>query len=691
MKKKIITILTPLALVGYMMFQGGCIKENFDTIPLIKDSSTLVTTASIAEIKAITNTTLVKKVKDLATTTPLWQTIQNRNTASGVADITSIVIEGFVTTSDSTGNFYEVFTIQDATGGIDFKVNTSDLYTTYRLKPGQKVKIKLNDLYLGYYKGIYQFGGAIVELGIMKLVGLPPAELNRFVERTGFRKKLIPDTVTLAQLNNSYIQKLVCIKDVQFKDPFNAFSIPGVNTNRTLVDCSGNNTLILRTSGFATFAQDMVPSGNGTITGVLSYYDPTKQLYIRDLSDIKFTKPRCGAVAPTPNTTIAQLKAMYTSGLMPITTNVVISGVIVANDKGGNVYHQLFIQDDNSGIEFKIYISGLYPEYPVGTRVVINCNGLYLGFEKGAVKLGGMFNNILGYLDANLFYPRIFIVEAGVPVVPIATTIAALNDNLLHMLISLDDVQFIDSDLGKPWAESSAYTNRTLTDIYTNKPLENRLIVYTSNYADFTNNILPSGRGKFTAILTKFNSNYQLIVRDLTDIRLIKPRFNFILSQDFSLASLGSAITVGGWQTMSLSGTKLWTAKITSGNTYAEMNTNNSGEPSNIGWLISPRVNLAGYTSKTLVFQTAFNNWATESNLEAFISTNFDGTNVNSATWTPISGAHIVQQAEGANTWISSGNIDLNQYSGNIYIGFKYTSTGGVNATAFRVDNIKIY
>jgi hypothetical protein len=39
--------------------------------------------------------------------------------------------------SDSAGNFYETVFIADETGGIDLKINSSDLYATYGLKPGK--------------------------------------------------------------------------------------------------------------------------------------------------------------------------------------------------------------------------------------------------------------------------------------------------------------------------------------------------------------------------------------------------------------------------------------------------------------------------------------------------------------------------------------------------------------------------
>lgn len=689
MKKKILTILFSTFLLGILIFQGGCVKEDFDTVPNIKDTSNLVSTLSIAELKALTNLAAVTKVKDLISPS-LWQTIKSRNLAKGVADTASVVIEGYVTTSDSTGNFYEVFTMQDATGGIDIKINASDLHSIYRLKPGQKVMVKVKDLYLGNYRGTFQVGAGIVELGVYKIVGIPSTLVYNYIERTGRRIKLIPDTLTISEINDSYIQKLVCIKDVQFKDPYNKFSILGENSNRTLVDCSGN-MLILRTSGFSTFADSVVPSLKGTITGMLGTFDATKQLFIRNLKDINFTLPRCGVTPPTPNTTIAALKAMCTSSFLNITGNIVIEGTVSANDQSGNLFKQLNIQDATGGITFSINISGLYPEYPVGTKLAINCDGLCIGKYGNVVQLGmPPYSSYVTRVDPAVFYSKVFTIGSNETITPIKTTIGGFSNDLVNKLITIEDVQFTSTELGKAWADPTATANRYIEDLFGSKT-----IVRTSNYANFANTILPSYRGTITALLTKYNSDYQLIIRDLGDIRMIKPRFNFILSQDFNSVSLGSPIEIGGWKNIVSAGTRNWLGMSSSinGTThyYAEINPNNSGEANNVAWLVSPQVNLAGIASKTLFFQTAFNNWAGNGTLEAFISTNFNGTDVAAATWTPIQGVHIAQQADGATNWVNSGNIDLSQYNSNIYIGFKYTSAGGNSATAFRVDNVKIY
>lgn len=707
MKKKLIIGLLPIALIGLMLFQGGCVKENFDTVPYLRDSSGLFSSITISDLKsaipAMPSTSTVKSVKNAITesanASTLWQGIYDQNKENGVIDTTSIVISGYVTSCDSTGNFYEVVTIQDNTGGIDIKINDADIYTLYRLRPGQQVKVKLDDLYLGTYNGIHQIGAAIVEEGALKIVGIPPSKVNSYIERQDWRITIYPDTVTISQLladvNGYYVQRFICVKNVQFKDPFNCFAIPGVNTNRTLVDDAGN-MLILRTSGYSTFAQDTVPGNSGTITGILSTYNTsssgnTRQLAIRDLKDINFKYPRTGGTIPTPNTTIAGLKAMCTSSSLNITTDVVISGVVTGNDESGNLYKVLNLQDETGGITFSINIGGLYPEYPVGTQVVVNCNGLCVGKYGGVVQLGmPPYSTYVTRLDASTFYTHVFITGAGITVAPVVTTIGEINDNMINKLITLKDVQFIDSEMGKTYTEPNTTTNRNLENI-----IGSKIIVRSSSFANFANTTLPYGSGNVTAILTKYSSDYQLAIRDLGDVRLIKPRFSYIFTEGFTTATVGNAISVNGWKTVAEAGTKVFMAKQYSGDTYAEMNPYNSGEASNIAWLISPAVNITGVTNPTLIFQTEYAYWASVTSYSAYISTDYNGgsniSDITSATWTPLSSARLVQQSDGANKWIGSGLVDLSTYTGNVYIAFKYISSGGTNATAFRVDNMKIF
>lgn len=684
MIKRILTIITVALLIGLLVVPSGCVKEDFDKVPLLVDSSSWSRTIAIAEVKALlTVDSETEEKSDLIrnlATQDFWNIINNNGG-------TDIIIEGYVISSDSASNFYETVTIFDETGGIDLKINADELYLTYGLKPGKKVLVKLNDMALGYYHGAYQVGYPITDAGVLNVTGVELGKLPEFVQRSGKKITIEPLNLKISEINNSHVQKLIKIDSVQFWNPAATYSVPGINTNRVLVDKNGNQ-IILRNSGFAKFTNDFVPSGSGSVTGVLSIYDDTYQLYIRDLNDVQFNDPRFGADVPTPNNTIAELKALCTSNLVQINQDVVIEAVVNANDKSGNLYKQLFIEDASGAIEFKIDMSGLYTDFPVGTKIVVNCNGLYVGKYGGVVQLGGLYNGSIGRLSPSIFYNKVYITEAGIEINPIETTITGLTDDLIGKIITLNDVQFVDLDLGKTYAEGTTTTNRNIEDNNSNT-----VIVRTSGYADFAGITVPSNKGKITAVLSKFNSDFQLYIRSMVDVRMLEPRRvkNYLISQTFSGVTINQPITVDGWKSIAIAGSKQWIGKDYSGNKYAEMNPYNSGEASNIGWLISPKVTIPSGSNAFLSFATQFSYWA-NSQLEVFVSNDYNGTDPNSATWTEITDAYIIQESDGYNKWVKSGNVNISNYSGDIYIGFKYTGGGTIGqTTAFRVDDVAVF
>lgn len=93
-------------------------------------------------------------------------------------------------------------------------------------------------------------------------------------------------------------------------------------------------------------------------------------------------------VTMTPNTTIAELKALYKSGPVKIDKDIVIGGQVVSEDRSGNIYKSLYIQDATSGIELKLGKNALYNDYKLGQWVYVKCSGLTLGVYNGMKQLG---------------------------------------------------------------------------------------------------------------------------------------------------------------------------------------------------------------------------------------------------------------------------------------------------------------
>lgn len=91
----------------------------------------------------------------------------------------------------------------------------------------------------------------------------------------------------------------------------------------------------------------------------------------------------------TPNTTILELKKMYTEGTpLTIEKDIIIGGQVISEDKSGNIYKSLYIQDATAGIELKLGKNGLYNDYKLGQWVYVKCSGLTLGAYNGMIQLG---------------------------------------------------------------------------------------------------------------------------------------------------------------------------------------------------------------------------------------------------------------------------------------------------------------
>ena len=94
-------------------------------------------------------------------------------------------------------------------------------------------------------------------------------------------------------------------------------------------------------------------------------------------------------VTMTPNTTILELKKMYKEGTpLTIEKDIIIGGQVISEDKSGNIYKSLYIQDATAGIELKLGKNGLYNDYKLGQWVYVKCSGLTLGAYNGMIQLG---------------------------------------------------------------------------------------------------------------------------------------------------------------------------------------------------------------------------------------------------------------------------------------------------------------
>jgi hypothetical protein len=165
-------------------------------------------------------------------------------------------------------------------------------------------------------------------------------------------------------------------------------------------------------------------------------------------------------------------------------------------------------------------------------------------------------------------------------------------------------------------------------------------------------------------------------------------------SQDFAVGAVDNAVlNITGWENIAEVGTAKWKTQVYSGNAYAEFTSYQSGDLLNIGWLISPKINMDENEGEILQFKSSQSYVTSSANsLEVLISTDYDGTNLATANWTP-AGAILPGTSATYFEFMNSGQIDLSQYTGSINIAFKVKGSGTNTALdgSYQIDDVKIY
>ncbi len=429
------------------------------------------------------------------------------------------------------------------------------------------------------------------------------------------------------------------------------------------------------------------------------------------------------------NTTIAQLKARHTvaGAFDPINdvNDVIIRGIVIGDDRSGNLYKTMVIQDSTGGLAVLVDLNNFYNSYPIGREVFIKCNGLVLSDYANQIQLGGGIATgsapTLADIPAARINNYIFKGTLGNVITPADVTASQLGttmqDKYINTLIRLTNYEFAVADTAKTYASAGIASPSAVSyDLFScsnlSSPGSNSNIqLRTSNYSNFAAAPLPNGNGTITAIYSIFRTFKQLTIRDTNDVKLWGGRCGSgpvagagnLLSENFeSLSTTGNPpIAITGWTNLAETGGKLYEARTFSGNKYAQITAFGSGQATVNSWLVTRAINLGSFANKRFTFDSKAG-FANGAALKVLISTNYTGTGnpwAAGVTWTDVTSQATLSPGLTSgypNDFTPSGNISLNAYSGTIYIAFKYegadpSGTASDRSTTWQIDNINVY
>ena len=297
-----------IALVTSLLLTA-CVEDNDYTVPQnlgVEENLKLE-----AILDSIQNNQLeLKSIKDL-------KNLYNSGT-DPVKIVSDIVVKGYVVSSDAKGNYFREFYIQDnpenPTAGIKVMLNLTNSYNKFNF--GREIYIRLKNLYIGETNsgdGVLAIGGKLKQTDITEIESITKNQMEAYVFRAPTTATIIPKTLTLGGLENvANIGTFVHIENAYFSSNLvgKAFVDPSedFDTKRQIETCEGPSivTTFLETSSFASFANNGLPEGGGSINAVVSrdFRGDFTVLVLNTLDDLDMKNTRCTPLAIADFSTI---------------------------------------------------------------------------------------------------------------------------------------------------------------------------------------------------------------------------------------------------------------------------------------------------------------------------------------------------------------------------------------------------
>ena len=241
--------------------------------------------------------------------------------------------------------------------------------------------------------------------------------------------------------------------------------------------------------------------------------------------------------------TIAQLKSDYATyiatdyrdgqSFAKVTDDVKIKAIVTSSDAQGNIYQELALQDATGAIIVSVAQGGLYGPLPVGTEILVSLKDLYVGNYGKQAQIGMPSKNatgadVIGRISRATWDQHYKILSTGHIVEP---TLFATGTNPTTWNLDTDggklgiirNVSFKSSNNSKA-TDTFADPNGGAGSVSwtLNEQDGRKVIVYNSNFADFANAKVPTGKVDITGIIKRFNNQWEIIIRSIDDIKAVE-------------------------------------------------------------------------------------------------------------------------------------------------------------------------
>ncbi len=721
-------LLLSVALIIGATF-AGC-QDDFDAPEVNVPQATIQPNITIAELKEL-----------------FWNDATNY--ADSIYDPenpdTHYVIAGRVVSSDEASNVFKSLVIQDETAAIALSINSYNLYLNYRV--GQEIVVDLTGMHIGKYNGYQQLGRPewYANGNAWEVTFMSPEFFAAHAQLNGLPDVSKIDTLTVPNFSilsinpenlRKYQSQLVRLQNVHFenggKEKFSTYHSSGDNQN--LVDQSGL-TLTVRTSGYSNFWNQLLPTGNLDVVGILSFYGTTGwQLILIDeagcmpvgerpgAKDNPYTVQEAIAAQAAGGTAQGWVKGYIVGTLQPEVETVtsssdiaweapfLINNTLVVGPTAdtrdiqdcllvplamGSAFQKFGnLRDNETNLGKEVLFSGTLTQY-MGTYGVTGNNGTTDEFE-----ISGLDIPTGEFPQGNGEEATPYNVAQIVAMNPTSTQEAVASGVWVkgYIVGSMPTGGSSTTLAGAVFGLADAATTNLVLGPTADCTDPNKCVgvqLPTSMRDALALANVPGNLGKVLAVqgdIMKYCGGPG--VKNLTSHKLedgdtpnppTPPVGEAVSSLDEKFESTS---TPTGWTNTKVSGDKSWYFTTFDNNGYAAMTGYKGTQPPFDSWLISPAIDMSKVTNKVLTFDNQVNGYgSTTTTMGVFVLTSNDPS---TATKTELQANWAQAPASGYSGFVASGNIDLSAYSGTIFIGFRYYASQDANYATWCIDNVKL-
>ena len=197
-----------------------------------------------------------------------------------VAFTEDVSVYGIITMDEDDGNIYKSVYMQDHTGAINVRLRSGG-----GLYQGDSIRIALNGTYLNQFNGVLQLDSVGADIHVIK-----QSVANIFA----------PEVTTIDQLTTAKESQLIQLNNVQFvqwQTTETYADKANQESKDLLLEDTDGNTVVVRTSGYASFADEQVAQGSGSIVLIAAVYNGAMQLLIRSYAEVNLNGTRFTGLA----------------------------------------------------------------------------------------------------------------------------------------------------------------------------------------------------------------------------------------------------------------------------------------------------------------------------------------------------------------------------------------------------------